>query len=228
MAKHLFITGTGTDIGKTYITSLIIKKMNEHGKKIAYYKAAMSGNTQHNNEKLYLNDGEIVKQISGINQPLEEMCPYIYKTPVSPHLASKIEGNPVNLQNVLQKFDNLSKKYDYITVEGSGGIVCPLRFDNQQIMLKDFIKKRNMNCLLVADAGLGTINSVVLTVEYMRLHNLTIKGIIFNNYNCKSELHIDNKFMCETLTGLKIITCVKNNSSKLNIPLEILENLYNS
>ena len=226
MSKNLFITGTGTDIGKTYVTGLILKKLWENKKNAAYFKAAMSGNEHRPDGSLIPGDALFVKTISGIAQPLEEMCPYIYETAVSPHLASRIEGNPVILDKVLDDFDMVCKKYDYVTAEGSGGILCPLCFDEQKIQLEDFIHARNMNCLMIADAGLGTINSVVLTAEYMKSHRIPIKGIIFNHYEPGNILHEDNKFMCEYMTGLKVLTCVKCGDTDLDLPFEVLESLY--
>ena len=226
MSKNLFITGTGTDIGKTYVTGLILKKLNEGNKKVAYYKAAMSGNNRNSDGSLIAGDALHVKTISSITQPLSEMCPYIYEAAVSPHLAAKLEKNPIDMQKVLQKFDYLCNTYDYVTAEGSGGIICPLRFDNQKIMLQDFIKLRNLNCLIVADAGLGTINSVVLTYEYMKAHNIPVKGIIFNRFKKGNKMHEDNLFMCEHLTQLKVLACVKNDDTDLDISFEVLDSLY--
>lgn len=226
MSKKLFITGTGTDIGKTYVTGLILKKFQDNQKNAAYYKAAMSGNDRRPDGTLIPGDALHVKTVSGIRQPLEEMCPYVYETAVSPHLASQIEGNPVDMKTVLQTFDTVCDRYDYVTAEGSGGILCPLRSDEQNIQLEDFIKARDLNCLIIADAGLGTINSVVLTVEYMRTHDLPVKGIIFNHYEAGNRLHEDNLFMCETMTGLKVMACVKDGDTDLDIPFELLESLY--
>ena len=110
MSKNLFITGTGTDIGKTYVTGLILKKFQEHKKNAAYYKAAMSGNKRDKNGNLIPEDAFFVKTISQIAQPLDEMCPYIYETAVSPHLAAKIEKNPLELEYVLEKFDSLAQQ----------------------------------------------------------------------------------------------------------------------
>ena len=77
MSKGLFITGTGTDTGKTYITALLLKKMNESGYSCAYYKAAMSGNERDSNGDLIPGDACHVKTVSGINQLLAEICPYL-------------------------------------------------------------------------------------------------------------------------------------------------------
>ena len=83
MSKGIFITGTGTDIGKTYVTGLIVKKLRESGADAAYYKAAMSGNERRADGSLIPGDALQVKTMSGIGQPLEEMCPYVYETAVS-------------------------------------------------------------------------------------------------------------------------------------------------
>lgn len=226
MSKNLFVTGTGTDMGKTYVTGLILKKLWENKKNTAYYKVAMSGNDRRQDGSVIPGDALHVKTVSGIQQPLEEMCPYIYETAVSPHLASKIEGNPVEMEKALQAFDHLQERYDYVTAEGSGGILCPLRFDEQKIQLEDFIQARALNCLVIADAGLGTINSVVLTVEYMKARHIPVKGIIFNHFETGNTLHEDNLFMCETMTGLKVLACVKDGDRDLEIPLAVLESLY--
>lgn len=226
MSKNLFITGTGTDVGKTYVTGLIVKKLREGGKSAAYYKAAMSGNDRRPDGSLIPGDALQVKTMSGIEQPLEEMCPYIYETAVSPHLAAKFEGNPVEMDRVLKNFDQVCDRYEYVTAEGSGGILCPLRFDEQKIQLEDLIKARSLACLMIADAGLGTINAVVLTAEYMNTHKIPVKGIIFNHYEPGNPLHEDNKWMCETMTGLKVVACVKNDDTDLDIPVDVLEGFY--
>lgn len=226
MSKTIFITGTGTDVGKTYVTGLIVKKLRENQKRAAYFKAAMSGNSRRSDGSLIPGDALQVKMMSGIEQPLEAMCPYVYETAVSPHLAAQMEGNPVDIGRVLADFDRVCGQYDYVTAEGSGGILCPLRFDEQKIQLEDFIQARNLSCLMVADAGLGTINAVVLTAEYMRARRIPIKGIIFNHYQPGNPLHEDNRLMCEYMTGLKVVACVKDGDTDLELSAEALEALY--
>lgn len=227
MSKKLFITGTGTDVGKTYVTGLILKKLNENHKNAAYYKGAVSGNDRDRDGNLIPGDPLFVKTISGISQPLEEMCPYVYEQAVSPHLASRTEGHPVDLQVVLRGLDQVCSGYDYVTAEGSGGILCPLRFDEEEkIFLEDLILAADLGCLIVADAGLGTINQVVLTAEYMRSRGIRAKGIIFNHYEPGNPMCRDNLQMCEILTGLKVLACVKDGDEDLDISLEVLEALY--
>ena len=154
------------------------------------------------------------------------MCPYIYENAYSPHLASRIEGNPVEMPVVKEGFQKLAGEYDFITMEGSGGILCPICFDEAKIQLEDVIRELNLSSLLIADAGLGTINSVVLTAEYMKARNLTIKGIIFNNYHPGNIMEDDNIRMCEYMTGLPTLAKVSPGDNDLHIDIDVLKNLY--
>ena len=226
MSKAVFLTVTGTDIGKTYISGLIVKKLAEAGKNPAYYKAAMSGNERREDGSLIPGDALFVQKTSGISQPLEEMCPYVYENAWSPHLASRVEGNPVDLEVVRKGFLETADKYDYITMEGSGGILCPLCFDERRIQLEDVIREFELSSILVADAGLGTINSVVLTAEYMKARSLPIKGIIFNHYHPGNIMEDDNIFMCEHMTGLPVIAKVQDDATELETDADVLAALY--
>ena len=226
MSKAVFLTGTGTDIGKTYIAGLIVKKLAEAGKNPAYYKAAMSGNDRREDGSLIPGDALFVQKTSGISQPLEEMCPYVYENAWSPHLASRVEGNPVDLEVVRKGFLETADKYDFITMEGSGGILCPLFFDERRIQLEDVIREFELSSILVADAGLGTINSVVLTAEYMKAHSLPIRGIIFNHYHPGNIMEDDNIFMCEHMTGLPVIAKVQDDATELETDADVLSALY--
>ncbi len=226
MSRNIFITGTGTDVGKTFVAGLIVKKLSESGRGAAYYKAAMSGNVRGADGSLIPGDAVWVKEVSGIRQPLEEMCPYVYEHAYSPHLASRLEGNPVRMDVVKERFGEVCRKYDYVTVEGSGGILCPICFDGEKIWLEDVIKALGLACLVVADAGLGTINSVVLTVEYMRGKGIPVKGLIFNRFHPGDIMEADNIRMCEYMTGLKALACVKDGDTRLDMDAGELAALY--
>ena len=226
MSKNIFVTGTGTEIGKTYVAGLLVKKLHEAGEKSAYYKAAMSGNDKDADGNLIPGDAKFVKELAGIDQDLNEMCPYIYERAYSPHLAAQIEGNPVNLDYVVEKLRDLEKKYDYITLEGSGGILCPLRFDDEEVYLEDFVKKAKLSSIIVADAGLGTINNLVLTAFYMKEKGMKVKGIIFNNFIPGDVLQEDNIKMCQHMSGLKVLACVKKGDKDLDIDIDKLKEIY--
>ncbi len=217
MNNGVFITGTGTDVGKTYISALIVKKLHEQGINIGYFKSAMSGNIKDKNGKLMPGDAVFVKDFSNIAQPLAEMCPYVYETAVSPHLASQIEGNPVELERVSSAYGYVCGKYNFVVFEGSGGIICPIRCDEEKIFLIDIIKLSKLPCIIVSDTALGSINRLVLTYEYMKLRDVPIIGIIFNNYNDKDIMEKDNVKMCEILTGLPVLAKVKPEDKDIDI-----------
>lgn len=226
MSKGLFITGTGTDLGKTYIAGLIVKKLVDAKQSAAYYKAAMSGNDRRADGSLIPGDALFVQKTAGISQPLEEMCPYVYEHAYSPHLASRIEGHPVQMDVVKAGYYKVCSAYDFVTMEGSGGILCPICFDEAKIQLEDVIRKLHLPSILIADAGLGTINSVVLTVEYMKAKNLPVKGIIYNHYHGNDVMEDDNIFMCEYMTGLPTLAKVKDGDTELAMDVQDLMALY--
>lgn len=226
MAKGLFVSGTGTDIGKTYVTGLLLKYLRDNGYDATYFKAALSGAIRDENDNLTPGDAVEVLTMANLNEDTDFLVPYIYETAVSPHLASQIEGNPVDLNKVKESYDEVSEKYDYIVMEGSGGIVCPIRYegkdDQNNIMLEDIIKFLNLDVILIADAGLGTINSIVTTVEYLKNRNIHVCGIIMNNY--RDELmENDNVKMVEELCGVDVIAKVYQNDKNLQPDVDIEE-----
>lgn len=222
MSKALFITATGTDVGKTYVTALIVKKLRESGINAGYYKAALSGA-----ESIADSDAGYVNKTAGINQPESTLLSYMYKTAVSPHLAAKIEGNPVTLEKIKADFSKAAEIYDFVTVEGAGGIVCPIRYDETaHIFLEDIIKALDLGTVIIADAGLGTINAVVTTAEYIKSRNIEIKGVILNNWT-GGIMQEDNAKMITDITGLEVLAKVKKGDTSLDIAPEKLAGLYN-
>lgn len=226
MAKSLFITATGTDVGKTYVTALIVKKLRDAGHDAGYYKAAMSG-VEKTEQGLLSGDAGYVKQQCGLKDSHQELVTYTYENPVSPHLAAQWEGNPPVLSEVKKAFAHTSGKHEYLTVEGSGGILCPLRWDEEEnLLLEDVVRELGLSSLIIADAGLGTINAAVLTAEYMKRRNLPVKGILFNRWQPENRMHQDNRKMVEALTALPVLAFVKENDGELNMDVRSLAALY--
>lgn len=223
MTKKLFITGTGTDVGKTFVTALLVKNMRQAGYKAGYYKAALSGAVWEG-DRLIPGDAEHVKTVAGIEKPAEEMVSYIYETAVSPHLASELEGGPVELEKVKADFQAVCEEFDFVTAEGSGGIACPIRRD--RYMLEDVIKALECPILLIAPAGLGTINDTILTVEYARNRDIPVKGVILNWFHPGDRMEEDNKRFIEEYTGVPVLACVKEGARELEIDPALLAGLY--
>lgn len=221
MSKAIFITATATDVGKTYVSGLIAKHMKDKGLNIGYYKAALSGS-----HDISDSDAWYVKEKANLPDSYNEMVSYTYKNAYSPHLAAQIEGNPPDIDFIKKAYAYISAKHDYMVVEGSGGIICPIRYDdNKKIFLEDIIKELNIPSLIISDAGLGTINSTVLTIDYMRNKKLKINGVILNRFETANEMHDDNKKMIEEMTGVKIIGVVIDGILKLDE--KNIETLFN-
>ena len=112
-------------------------------------------------------------------------------------------------------------------MEGAGGILCPIRFDQtQHLLLPELIHACKMDCLLVADAGLGTINAVGLTAAYLKEQGIALRGIAFNRFEPGNLMHEDNKTMCQLLTGVPVVACVRQGDTDLDLDAETLEALY--
>ena len=104
MGKALFITGTGTDIGKTYVTGLIVKKLVDSGRQASYYKAALSGAEPGPDGRLQPGDALFVKEMAKLPAPVEKLVSYVYREAVSPHLAAKINAQPIDFDRVKRDF----------------------------------------------------------------------------------------------------------------------------
>ena len=227
MGKGVFVTGTGTDIGKTYVTGLIVKKLRDAGLNAGYYKAAISGAEKGPNGELLAGDALYVNKVAGIGETQENLVSYVYLEAVSPHLAAKINNQQIDFDHVDSEFHRALKKFDYLTMEGSGGIICPLRWDEKEhVIIDDLVKRLGLGCIVIADAGLGTINSAVLTIEHLRARDIAIKGVILNNFHDGDGMEEDNKKMITEITGVPVIATVKKGDTDLGIDVEKLKVLY--
>ena len=211
--KCIFVTGTGTDVGKTYVTALIVKKLRETGLAAGYYKFAASGEEIDNLPA----DAWHVKRIAGL--PDGKFVSYAYKESVSPHLAARLENRPIEISVLERDFNAARNACEFLVVEGSGGIICPLRWDDKKIILSDVVKHFDLPTVIVADAGLGTINATVLTAEHLRAKDIPIRGVILNRFDENRLLDVDNAKMITELTGFPIIAKVPLNALEIEIDL---------
>lgn len=225
MSKGIFIVGTGTDVGKTYVTALIVKKMREYGYNAGYFKAAVSGN-EYQDGVLLPGDAAFVNEFAGIDGELSAMCPYIYEKAVSPHLAAQLEGNPVSMDVVKSYYAELCSRYEYVVAEGSGGILCPIRYDQEKIWLEDIIQEFGLDCILVADAGLGTINNILLTISYMKQRRIGISGIIMNRYIPGDVMHEDNISMVTKESGVPVLAMVQQGDVMIDMDITTLAECF--
>jgi len=225
MGKALFVTGTGTDIGKTYVTGLIVKCLRDAGFAAGYYKAALSGAEVAADGTLLPGDALHVAHVAGLNAA-DVTVSYVYRDAVSPHLAAQIEHRPMDFAKVAQDYCRAKEHTDYLTVEGSGGIICPLRWDgDEHVVLDDLAVRLGLSALVVADAGLGTINAAVLTAEHLRARGIPLRGFIFNNWQ-GGLMQEDNVRMVEEITGARVLARVPHGAAELPMRADALAALY--
>ncbi len=215
--KSIFITATGTDVGKTYISALLVKKMRKLGLNCGYFKPALSGAIRQPDGSLLPGDCEFVINMAGLNIKPDNCVSYCFEEAVSPHLAAERIGVNIKKDVIKKDYQNLASGYGYMVIEGAGGITCPFDLSGEVLLLPDVIKYLDLDVIIVADGGLGTINSVMLTVEYAKSCGINIKGIILNNFEDNNFMHKDNKKQIEKLTGLKVLATVRKNDCELRI-----------
>ena len=222
MTKGIFITATGTDVGKTFISALLVKKMRDSGLNCGYFKPALSG-AEIINGKLIPGDCEYVLRTAKINADPLDFVSYVFEPAVSPHLAAEIKNKEICLDKIKNDFERIKKSFDYIVVEGAGGIACPFNM-KKNLLLPDIIKSLGLDTVIVANALLGSINSAVLTVEYAKQHNINIKGIVLNMYDENGIMQRDNKKCIEKLTGVKVLATAEKNAK--DIEIENLKDMF--
>ncbi|MDO4542350.1 MAG: dethiobiotin synthase [Bacillota bacterium] len=212
MTKGFFVTATDTEAGKTYISALLIKALKERGLKTGYFKAALSG------DENGLNDGTYVIDSCGLDTALEEAVAFRYRTPVSPHLAGRLENSPFDLSAAAGVWQGVRDNYRAVVAEGSGGIVCPLRWDDEaKVMLADVIRLTALPLIIVVPCRVGAINAAVLTGAYCRGIGLPPLGFILNYFQERDPIHRDNAKMIEELTGLPILARVSMGAESIEI-----------
>lgn len=229
MGKCLFITGTGTDVGKTYVTALIVKKLRDSGRNAGYYKAAISGATKDEGGNLLPGDAIYVNEISKLNAPISQLVSYVYLEAVSPHLAANINHRQMTLSQIDTDFRKAANRYEFLTMEGSGGIICPLRWDSEQHFgIDDLVKHLGLSVLIVANSSLGTINSTVLTAEYIKARDIPVKGIVLNKFHRGDVMEEDNLRIIEEMTKIPVVATVQDDDKEISIDADVLAKLYDS
>lgn len=187
MNTKYFVTGIGTGIGKTIVSTVLTEKL-----KADYWKPIQSGD-------LMQSDSLLVESL--INNPLSKIHPERYRLnqPLSPHLSAKLDGLEIKLNEITVPVTS-----NNLIIEGAGGLMVPL---NESALIIDLIKKLDIEVILVSQNYLGSINHTLLTIQVLNQYEIPIKGIIFNGEeNEESQKYILN------YSGLKHI----GNIPKLN------------
>ena len=211
MTKVIFITGTGTDIGKTYVSALIARSLTLGGYNCRYYKPVLSGAVMRDGV-LHPGDCEYVIKTGMLKQVPSDSASYIFEEAVSPHLAALHSGVKIDRYKIFEDFERAKQGCDYLIVEGAGGITCPLLLeDDNNYLMSDLIRDMGLDCLVAADGGLGTINSVLLTCAWASSKNINIRGVIMNRYRYFDKMYEDNIKSVEKLCAIPVLGVIEEN-----------------
>lgn len=177
MINGIFITGTDTAVGKTWVAVRIAKELRKRGVDAGVMKPAETG-CRSRNGKLYPADTMRLLKAAGVRDRLEDINPYRFSKPLAPSVAAQLECKSIRPDILLTAFHRLSKKHEFMIVEGAGGIMVPLC---EKYLYIDLVRDMNLPVVIVARPGLGTINHTLLTIEALKYRKLDISGIIINN-----------------------------------------------
>ena len=194
--SQYFITSSGTEIGKTFVTALLCYQARRHYKNIMAVKPVISGME----DGIEGSDTAIIAKALGRApslQTIETLSPFRYQAPLSPAMAAKLEGKELSYSALIESCKHTLAQFDTCLIEGVGGSFVPL---TDKMLVADWIKDLGLSSLLVVGNYLGAQSHTLATVEAMQARNLPIKAIIV------SESAGDNPDLQETVDTIKRFT----------------------
>ena len=197
--KSLFITGTDTDVGKTYITAGLAVALRKMDVDVGVMKPFAAGSAQKKGYKS--EDIEILSRAAQVNDPENLVNPQFFSIPASPYTACKKLKTKPKVSTILSSFKKLSKLHDMLLVEGMGGIMTPIL---KNYYITNLIKEMKIPTVIVTRSKIGTVNHTLMTVKMCEKYKIPIKGIIINNFN-KGYPIKDLTRDLENLTGVHVL-----------------------
>jgi dethiobiotin synthetase len=168
--RGLFVTGTGTEVGKTVVAATIARTRAAGGERVAVFKPAVSG----------LSDGgepdhALLRRAARSELSDDQIAPYRYDPPVSPHLGAELAGETIDPARLRAAAQEAAAGADSLVVEGVGGFLVPLTLG---YLVRDFARDLGLPVAVAAAPGLGTINHTLLTVEAVRSVGLDVVAVV--------------------------------------------------
>lgn len=224
--NSLFVAGTDTDVGKTYITAGLAVAFRKMNVDVGVMKPFAAGAAQKKGYKS--EDAEILSSAAQTHDPENLVNPQFFPIPASPYTAWKNLKTKPKISTILSSFKKLSKLHDVILVEGMGGIMTPILKD---YYITNLIKEMKIPTVIVTRSTIGTINHTIMTVKMCEKYKIPIKGIIINNFDTGYPVK-DLTRDLQSLTGSKVLGSIPfikdlsdaslNNVFKKNIDLKSL------
>jgi dethiobiotin synthetase len=169
-----FVTGTGTEVGKTVVAALLARTLAQRGERVAVFKPAVSGLDDYaaTGDKP---DHELLRTAAGSEQTEDEVAPYRYGPPVSPHLGAELAGEAIDPKRLVDGARAAAAGADALVCEGVGGFLVPLTPD---YLVRDLAADLRLPVVVAASPGLGTINHTLLTLEAVRGAGLDVAAVV--------------------------------------------------
>lgn len=199
MARGVFVTGTGTEVGKTVIAAAIARTLVADGMRVAVFKPAVTGLDEGAET-----DHALLRRSAGSDQSDEEIAPYRYGPPASPHLAAAMAEEEIDPERLRQAAAAAAARADAIVCEGVGGLLVPL---SPTYLVRDLASDLGYPLVVVASPGLGTINHTLLTLEAARAAGLEVAAVVLTPWPAEpSAIEGSNRETIAALGGIQILT----------------------
>ena len=199
MLKSLFIAGTDTDVGKTYVTAGLGVVFRKMGIDVGVMKPFAAGTAQKKGYKS--EDVEIISRAAMICDPENLVNPQFFPIPASPYTAWKKLKIKPKVSTIISSFKKLSKLHKMLLVEGMGGIMTPILKD---YYIANLIKEMKIPTVIVTRSKIGTVNHTIMTVKMCEKYKIPIKGIIINDFDNGYPIKDLTKDL-QNLTGIKVL-----------------------
>jgi len=198
--KSLFISGTDTDVGKTYVTAGLAVTLRRMGIDVGIMKPFAAGIAQKKGFKS--EDVEILANSAQVNDSEKLLNPQFFPIPASPYTAWKNLKIKPQINSVLSSFKSLSKIHSMILVEGMGGIMTPIL---KNYFVANLIKDMKIPTILVTRTKVGTVNHTIMTVKMCEKYKIPIKGIIINDFDSDGYKTKELARDLKNLTGVSVL-----------------------
>tara|TARA_Y100001968_G_scaffold74017_1_gene65421 strand:- start:2064 stop:2762 length:699 start_codon:yes stop_codon:yes gene_type:complete len=180
MTPGIFVTGTDTEVGKTYVSALIAKQLLAEGVNVGVYKPAASGCIPRDDGNLFSEDADALWQAAGKPATVDHVCPQMFQAPLAPHISARAEGKEIDRQRLVSGIEYWREHSDFIIVEGAGGLMAPISDDD---FVADLAYEFGFPLVVVVANKLGCINHTLQTLITAASYEdgIPIAGMIVNN-----------------------------------------------